>query len=230
VLLKLSGEALGAPDGEGIDPVRMKTIVRQITSVHRSGVQLGIVIGGGNFVRGNRLVETGMNPVVADTMGMLATVINGLALEDALSRAKVPARLQTAVPMGTVAEPYVRSRCLKHLHKRRVVIFAGGTGNPHFTTDTAAALRAREIGAQVVLKATNVDGVYSDDPRKDKKARRYACLSYDDLLARNLRIMDATAVALCREGNIPIVAFNLAKSGNIRRAVLGQRVGTRVGG
>ena len=229
VLLKLSGEALGA-DGGGFDPVRVKAIVRQIASVHRAGIRLAVVIGGGNFIRGSALLKTGVKPVVADTIGMLATVINGLALRDALEQAKVDARVQSAIAMQTVAEPYIRSRCMRHLQKKRVVILVGGTGSPHFTTDTAAALRARELGAEVLLKATNVDGVYSDDPRKNKKAKRFARLTYEDVLHMDLRVMDATAVTLCREGKIPIIVFNLAKPGIIRRAIFGQRVGTLVAG
>jgi len=230
VLLKISGEALGAADGRGLDPKRTNAIARQVAEISRAGVQLAIVIGGGNIVRGSDVLGTGMDPAVADTMGMLATVINGLALQDALERLKVDTRLQTAIPMHAAAEPYIRRRCLRHLDKGRVVILAGGTGSPHFTTDTAAALRACEIGAQVLLKATNVDGVYSDDPRKNAKAKRLKRLTYEDVLHKNLRVMDLTAVTLCRERKIPIIVFNVGKPGNIRRAVFGKTVGTSIRG
>ena len=235
VLLKLSGEALGPSAAcggvpGGIDIDRVRRISREIASVHRAGVQLGVVIGAGNILRGNAIADTCTNPATADTMGMLATVINGLALQDVLAGIKVNARLQTAIPMQGVAEPYIRQRCIKHLEAGRVVILAGGTGSPFFTTDTAAALRAREIDAGVLLKATNVDGVYSDDPKTNPEATRYRQLTYEQVLRQNLRVMDATAITLCREAGLPVIVFNLASAGNIRRAVFGQSIGTTIRG
>ncbi len=229
MVLKLSGEAFGPASG-GLDVGQVRKLARQIASVARTGVQLAIVVGAGNIVRGSQLVEKGMDAAAADTIGMLATIINGIALQEALDRLKVPARLQSAIPMGAVVEPYIRQRCLRHLEKRRIVILAGGTGSPHFTTDTAAALRAREIGADVILKATNVDGVYSDDPRKNPKAKCYKRITYNDVIHDELRVMDATAVTLCRDADIPLIVFNLRRPGNIRRAVAGKRIGTFVGG
>ena len=229
VVLKLSGEAFGANAGRGVGTEQVAAIARRIAAVRKAGVQLAVVVGGGNIVRGDRFVRAGVSPVAADMMGMIATVINGLALCDNLKRLKVDARLQTAIPMPPIAEPYIRARCLGHLQKGRVVILAGGTGSPHFTTDTAAALRAREIGAEVLLKATNVDGVYSDDPRKNARAKRYTRLTYADVLHNDLRVMDATAITLCREGKIPIIVFNMGVRGSIRRAIFGKSVGTYVG-
>lgn len=231
VLLKLSGEALGTGQGEGVDLDCVESIAREIAGIRRQGVEMAVVVGGGNIIRGADLVKSGMAPAVADTMGMLATVINGLALHDALRRLKVESRVQTAIRMPSVAEPYVRERCVNHLKKRRVVILAGGTGSPHFTTDTAAALRAREIHADVLLKGTSVDGVYSDDPRKNAKARRYTRLSYQDMLRHDLRVMDAAAVALCRDGDIPIIVFDRSKPGSLRRVVFSsaRSVGTYIG-
>ena len=227
VLLKLSGEAFGTA-GAGIDVNRLQKISRQIASVHRIGVQLGIVIGGGNIVRGKSLIDHCASAVTAHTMGMLATVINGLVLQDSLTGLKVDVRLQTAIPMQGVAEPYVRKRCLKHLEEKRVVIFAAGTGSPFFTTDTAAALRAREIDADVLLKATNVDSVYSADPKRNPKAKRYRRLTYRDVIEQDLGVMDATAFTLCREAAMPIIVFGLQPSGNIRRVVCGESVGTLI--
>jgi len=228
VLLKLSGEAFGAPGG-GVDLGQVQHVARQVVSVHRAGVRLGIVIGGGNIVRGRMLSDTGVDPVAADMMGMLATVINGLALQGVLESQGIDARVLSAIPMQVVAEPYVRGRCLKHLEKKRVVILAGGTGNPHFTTDTAAALRARQIGADVLLKATNVDGVYSADPRKNARAKRFRRMTYEQVLHNELGVMDATAVTLCREGKTPIIVFNLSRPNSIRKAVFGLSVGTTIG-
>ena len=229
VLLKLSGEAFGAGDGRGIALDRLKEIAAQIASLRRAGVELAVVIGGGNIVRGSELSSRGISLVAADTMGMLATVINGVAFQDVLEKRGIDTRLQTAIPMQAVAEPFIRRRCIRHLEKGRVVILAAGTGSPHFTTDTAAALRAREICADVLLKATNVDGVYSDDPRKNPRAKRYMRLTFDEVLRDKLRVMDATAVALCREGPVPIIVFDLGKADNIRRAVYGKPVGTYIG-
>ena len=230
VLLKLSGEAMGFGPGKGLDLDCVDTIAREIATLRRQNVQVAVVVGGGNFIRGGRLIEGGMTSALADTMGMLATVINGLGLHDTLNRLNVDNRLMTAIPMNSVAEPYIRERCIRHLEKKRVVILAAGTGSPHFTTDTAAALRAREIGADVLLKGTNVDAVYSDDPKKNAKAKRYTCLTYEDVLHNDLRVMDATAVTLCRDGMIPIIVFNRAKSGILSRAVQGKSVGTFIGG
>ena len=229
-LLKLSGEAFGGEDGRGLDVKSVTDIARRLAALHKERIQLAVVIGGGNIVRGVALRDTAIAPAVADTMGMLATVINGVALQDVLEGLKVETRLQSAIPVGPAAEPYSRRRCLHHLAKGRVVILAGGTGNPHFTTDTAAALRARELGADALLKATTVDGVYCSDPKKNPKARRYTRLTYDDVIHNDLRVMDANAVVLCRDAGIPILVFDLAKKGNIRRAVFGARVGTIVQG
>lgn len=228
VLLKLSGEAFGSGSGSGIDLSGLRRIAEPLAQMQRRGVQLAVVIGGGNIVRGGELSKTGVTPTAADTMGMLATVINGIALQDMLESMGVDTRLQTAVPMQAVAEPFIRRRAIRHLEKGRIVIFAGGTGSPHFTTDTAAALRAREIGAEALLKATNVDGVYDDDPRKNSKAKKYTCLTFQDVLRDNLRVMDATAVALCREGQLPIVVFNMDRPNGIRDAICGKAVGTRI--
>ena len=228
ILLKLSGEALGDP-GAGFDTVRVKPICRQIASLAKAGVQIAIVVGGGNLIRGRDLVTNGIDPTAADTMGMLATVINGVALQDALESSGVPTRLQTAIPMQAVAEPFIRRRCVSHLEDGKVVVLAAGTGSPFFTTDTAAALRAREIAADVLLKATNVDGVYSDDPKRNPKARLLTRLTYKEVLHNDLKVMDATAVTLCREGGIPIVVFNLLKLGSIRKVAFGNRIGTTIG-
>jgi len=228
VVLKLSGEVFGEPGG-GIDPERVRPICRQIAGGVRTGVQVAIVVGGGNFVRGRDLVARGIAPVTADLMGMVATVMNGAALLDILEQLRVPTRLQSAIPVTPVAEPYIRRRCISHLEASRVVILAGGTGSPHFTTDTAAALRAREIEADIVLKATNVDGVYSADPRKDGSARLLKRLTHDEVLHKDLKIMDATAVALCREGQVPILVFNATAKDAIRRALSGRHVGTIIG-
>lgn len=230
VLLKLSGEALGSGSGSGVEIASVQNIARRIADIHKLGVQLAIVVGGGNIIRGSMFAGKGINAVAGDAMGMLATVINGIALQDVLETMKVDTRLQTAIPMQAVAEPYIRRRCIRHLDKGRVVILAGGTGHPHFTTDTAAALRAREIHADVMLKATNVDGVYNDDPRKNRKAERYTRLTYHDVLRDNLRVMDATAVSLCREGRLPIIVLNMNDAGSIRDAIFGKPVGTLIGG
>ncbi len=229
IVLKLSGEALQGSLGFGIDPVVLEDLAAQIKGVKQLGVEVTIVVGGGNIFRGLKASSaTGMERATADYMGMLATAINGLALQDALERIGVPTRVQTAIEMAKVAEPYIRRRAIRHLEKGRVVIFVGGTGNPFFTTDTAAALRAMEIGAEIVLKATNVDGVYSDDPATNRKARRFSKLTFLDVLKKRLKVMDATAVSLCMSGNVPIIVFNLHRSGNIKRAVCGEPVGTQV--
>ena len=229
IVLKLSGEALQGRLGFGIDPAVLKDLAGQIKDVRALGVQVTVVVGGGNIFRGlSASSATGMERATADYMGMLATAINGLALQDALERAGVPSRVQTAIEIAKVAEPYIRRRAIRHLEKGRVVIFVGGIGNPFFTTDTTAALRAMEIGADVVLKGTNVDGVYTDDPATNRKARKFATLSFFDVLKKGLKVMDATAVSLCMSGNVPIIVFNLHRSGNIKRVVCGEPVGTTV--
>jgi uridylate kinase len=231
VLLKLSGEAMTAPGGFGIDPDIVHRIAEEIVDVKKAyDTQVAIVMGGGNIIRGELASKKGMNRVTADYMGMLATAINALALLDALERIGQPTRVQSAIRMDQVAEPYIWRRAVRHLEKGRVVILAGGTGNPYFSTDTTAALRAVEIGAQVVLKATMVDGIYSADPRLDPKAKRFSHLEYLDVINKELRVMDHTAITLCKENNLPIVVFNLHEPGNIERVIQGdERVGTWVG-
>ena len=229
IVLKLSGEALQGKLGFGIDPHVLESLARQVKEIRALGVEVTIVVGGGNIFRGLKTSSsTRMERATADYMGMLATAINGLALQDALERLEVPTRVQTAIEIAKVAEPYIRRRAIRHLEKGRVVIFVGGIGSPYFTTDTTAALRAMEIGAEVVLKATNVDGVYTADPAVDRKAKKFARLSFMEVLKRRLEVMDATAVSLCMDNNLPIIVFNLNTAGNIRRAVCGDTVGTMV--
>ncbi|MBM4030619.1 MAG: UMP kinase [Planctomycetes bacterium] len=228
VLLKISGEGFCREQGGGIDHDRLMSIAEQCRDVNALGVELGVVVGGGNFVRGQAMAQRGVGRATADYMGMLATVINALALMDALEAMGVVVRVQTAIHMADVAEPYIRRRAMRHLEKRRIVILAAGTGNPHFSTDTAAALRATEIGAEVLLKATKVDGVYSADPATSPDAQLYDALSYMDVIKRNLRVMDATAITLCRENDLPIVVFNLLVPGNVQRVICGERIGTFV--
>ncbi|MFZ0487286.1 MAG: UMP kinase [Arenicellales bacterium] len=228
VLLKLSGEALSGDQGFGIDTRILAHICREIASVAALGVEIAIVIGGGNFFRGVQAQESGIERASADYMGMLATVINAIAIQQALQKAGIEARVQSAIPISPVSEPYVRERAIKHLRNGRVVIFASGTGNPFFTTDTAASLRAVEIGADVLLKATQVDGVYSADPKGNPDAVRYHEISYADVLARQLKVMDATAFALCRENDLPLRVFTMSEPGNFKKAVLGEDVGTLV--
>ncbi len=230
VLLKLSGEVLMGKGSYGIDFDAVSGIAGEIRDVARLGVEIGVVVGGGNILRGFEANEMGMDRTSADYMGMLATVINSLALQSALERLDVVTRVQTAIEMKQVAEPFIQRRAVRHLEKGRVVIFAGGTGNPYFTTDTAASLRAVEIKADVILKATKVDGVYDKDPVKCSDARMFTEISYNDILTRHLRVMDATAISLCRENNLPIIVFNLQKKGNIRRVICGRDMGTRVRG
>jgi uridylate kinase len=229
ILLKLSGEALAGDGKYGIEPPILQQIAKEVAEVHGLGVQIAIVIGGGNIFRGVAASATGMDRASADYMGMLATVINGLALQDALEKQGVATRVQTAIEMSQLAEPYIRRRAVRHLEKQRVVIFVAGTGNPYFTTDTAASLRAMEIHAEVILKATRVDGVYTADPFKDKTAVRFKSLSYLDVLKKNLKVMDSTAISMCMDNELPIVVFDLQRAGNIKRVVLGEDVGTRVG-
>jgi uridylate kinase len=229
VLLKLSGEALMGPEPFGIHPGTLDDIADQVKEVTGLHVQVALVIGGGNIFRGLQAHARGTERATGDYMGMLATVMNSIAMQDALEARGVVTRVQSAIPMAALAEPYIRRRAVRHLEKGRVVIFAAGTGNPYFTTDTAAALRAMEIGAEVLLKATRVDGVYDADPARNPAARMFANLSYDEVLQRHLGVMDATAISLCRDNRLPIVVFNLGRPGNIRRAVGGEPVGTWVG-
>jgi uridylate kinase len=228
ILLKLSGEALAAGQGFGVDNQRVHEIAAELAEVHGLGVEIAIVVGGGNFFRGVAEQAKNMDRVSADHMGMLATVINALALQDALEKQGVFTRVMSALEMNQVAEPFIRRRAIRHLEKDRVVVFAGGTGNPYFSTDTAASLRAMEIKADVILKATKVDGIYTDDPVLVKDATMFEQISYMEVLQRGLRVMDATAIALCRENNLPIVIFNLNQRGNIHRVVMGERVGSLV--
>lgn len=230
ILLKLSGEALLGDRQYGVDPAFCAFIARQVAEVHGLGVQVGIVVGGGNIFRGLAAAATGMDRATGDYIGMLATVMNGLALQDAIERAGVPTRVMSAIQMNEVAEPYIRRRAVRHLEKGRVAIFVAGTGNPYFTTDTAAALRAIEIGAEVLLKATRVDGVYEADPFKDPTARRYTRLEYADLLRDQLKVLDAAAVALCMENDLPIIVFDLHGPDHIRSAALGAPIGTLIDG
>ncbi len=230
ILLKLSGEALAGDVGSGIDPNVVNNIAEQIRDVVARGVQVAIVVGGGNIWRGIAAAAQGMDRSTADYMGMLATVLNALALQDALEKRDVHTRVQSAIAMHEVAEPYIRRRAIRHMQKGRVVILAAGTGNPYFSTDTAAALRALEVGADVILMAKNrVDGVYTDDPFRNPEARKFEELSYRQALDLDLRVMDSTAMALCKDNDLPIVVFNLQESGNILRVAMGEHVGTKVG-
>ena len=228
IVLKLTGESLQGRKGHGIDLKVARSVARQIKEVKELGVDLACVIGGGNIFRGLRAAEEGMERVTADYMGMLATVINALALQDALEREGVFTRVQTAFEIQRLAEPYIRRRAIRHLEKGRVVIFAGGTGNPYFSTDTTAALRAIEIGADAILKATKVDGVYSSDPHLDPHAKKFERLRYIDVLKKRLQVMDATAISLCMDNHLPIIVFDLMRPGNIERVVLGEKIGTKV--
>ncbi|HEY3315672.1 MAG TPA: UMP kinase [Bacillota bacterium] len=230
VVLKLSGEAFGGTAGFGIVPEVVETVANQLKEVRGMGVDVAIVVGGGNIWRGASGSLKGMDQATADYMGMLATVINSLALQDALEKMGVDTRVQTAIEMRSVAEPYIRRKAIHHLEKGRVVIFAGGTGNPYFSTDTAAALRAAEIEAEVVLKATKEEGVYDSDPRKNPAAVKFDRLTYLDVLNKGLKVMDSTAASLCMDNKIPIVVFNLNRQGNIKRVIMGETVGTYVGG
>ena len=230
VLLKLSGESLAGDQGYGIDPLTLTTIAREIKEVVDMGVQLALVIGGGNIFRGLAASSKGMDRASADYMGMLATVINSLAMQDALEKEGVTTRVQSAIAMQEVAEPYIRRRAVRHLEKGRVVIFGAGTGNPYFTTDTAASLRAMEINAQVILKGTKVDGVYSADPKKDATAVKLPKLTYLEVLRMGLQVMDATATSLCMDNNLPIIVFDLTTEGNIKKVICGEEIGTIVQG
>jgi len=228
ILLKLSGEALAAGQGFGVDSQRVHEIAGELADVHTLGVQVAIVVGGGNFFRGVAEQAKEMDRVSADHMGMLSTVINALALQDALEKEDVHTRVQSAIEMNQVCEPFIRRRAMRHLEKGRVVIFAGGTGNPYFSTDTAASLRAMEIKADAILKATKVDGIYDADPLLVKDAKKFAEISYMDVLKRGLKVMDSTAISLCKDNNLPIIVFNLNEAGNIRRVVTGAKIGSLV--
>jgi uridylate kinase len=225
IMLKISGEALAGDKSAGIDYETVHSIASEIKEVQKMGVQVGVVIGGGNIFRGGR-GKIKIDRVVGDYMGMLATIINGMALQDILEQMGVQTRLLTAIEMQEIAEPFIRRRAQRHLQKGRVVIFGGGTGNPYFTTDTAAALRATEIGAEVFLKATKVSGVYSGDPELDKNAKKFGEIKYIDVLNKNLRVIDSTAISLCMENNIPIIIFNLKQKGNVKKVVCGKNIGT----
>ena len=228
VLLKLSGEALAGDNQHRIDEKVVQSIARAVFEVQKSGVEIALVIGGGNIYRGADGERMGMDRVSSDYMGMLATLINALALQNALEKIGAHTRVQSAIEMSKVAEPFIRRKAMRHLEKGRIVIFAGGTGNPYFTTDTAAALRAIEMGADAILKATNVDGIYSADPKKDAKAKKFKDLTYIDAINKRLKVMDTTALTLCMENKLPIVVFDLNKPGNIKRAVCGEPIGTVV--
>ncbi len=230
VLLKLSGEALMGELAYGVDPTVVNGIAQEISEIVASGVQVAIVVGGGNIFRGMMGAAAGMDRATADYIGMIATVMNAMTLQDALEKTNVPTRVQTAITMQQVAEPYIRRRAIRHLEKGRVVVFGAGSGNPFFTTDTTAALRAAEIGADVVFKATKVDGVYDSDPRKNPQAKRFESLTYSHVLTHDLKVMDSTAISLCKDNNIPIIVFDLSVPGNVRRAIMGESIGTIVGG
>ena len=228
ILLKLSGEVMAGLGAFGVDAARVKALAEEVAEVARAGVQIGLVVGGGNFFRGVAAAAQHMDRVTADQMGMLATVINALALQDSLEKQGMPTRVMTAITMNEVAEPYIRRRAIRHLEKGRIVIFAGGTSNPYFSTDTAATLRGLEIHAEIVAKATRVDGVYDQDPLTNSGAVRFPEISYSDVLTKNLRVMDASAVAMCRDNRLPIVVFNLNVYGNIMRMTMGEPIGTLI--
>lgn len=228
ILLKLSGEALMGEKGYGIDPVTVNYMAEEIKKAYELGIEIAVVIGGGNIFRGVEAAEQGIERATADYMGMLATVINALALQNALEKIDVNTRVQSAIEMQELAEPYIRRKAMRHLEKGRVVIFAAGTGNPYFTTDTAAALRAIEIGADVIMKGTKVDGIYSSDPFKDPKAKKFDKLTYMDVIRDSLKVMDSTAITLCMDNNLPIVVFNIRKYDNLKKIILGQKIGSIV--
>jgi uridylate kinase len=228
ILLKISGEALAGENGFGIDTDVLKVIAAEIKEIHETGVQIALVIGGGNIFRGIKGATKGMDRASADYMGMLATVLNCLALQDVLEQMGVHTRVQSAIEMQELAEPYIRRRAVRHLEKDRIVIFGGGTGNPYFTTDTTAALRAMEVGCEVVIKATKVDGVYDSDPMKNRKAKRFDEVSYIEVLQRGLQVMDSTAISLCMDNQLPIIVFDLSEHGALKRLVKGEAVGTMV--
>ncbi|MBI3394830.1 MAG: UMP kinase [Spirochaetia bacterium] len=228
VLLKLSGEAFTEDGKLGIDIVRVKKIAEEVRLCHRAGIRMAVVVGGGNLIRGQQAADAGMDRATADYMGMLGTVLNALALQDALEKLDLITRVQTAIEMKSMAEPYIRRKAMRHLEKNRIVIFAAGTGNPYFTTDTTAALRAVEVGCQVILKATKVDGVYDADPRKKPDAKRFTHVSYMESIQRRLAVMDSTALALCMDNNLPIIVFDIFREDNLRHLIGGARVGTLI--
>lgn len=230
VLLKLSGEALMGDLPYGIDPTIVQGIAEEISDIARQGIQVAVVVGGGNIFRGVKGAAAGMDRATADYIGMIATVMNAMTLQDALEQIEVPTRVQTAISMQEVAEPYIRRRAMRHLEKGRVVVFGAGSGNPFFTTDTTAALRAAEIDADIIMKATKVDGIYDADPKINPQARRFKSLTYGHVLTHDLRVMDSTAIALCKDNDIPILVFDISVPGNIRRALMGESIGTIVGG
>lgn len=228
VLLKISGETFGGKSGDGLDVEEISSIASQIKKAADSATQIAVVVGGGNFIRGGEYEKVGINRVTADQMGMLATTINALALQDAVEKQGRETRVLSAIEMRSIAEPFIRRRAVRHLEKGRIVILAGGTGNPYFTTDTTAALRASELACELVMKATKVDGVYSADPMKDKKAKLYKTLSYMEVIQQRLKVMDTTAISLCMENELPILVFNMRTPGNIERAVRGEEIGTLI--
>ena len=228
ILLKLSGEVMAGQGSFGVDPARVRALAEEVAEVARAGVQIGLVVGGGNFFRGVAAAAQDMERVTADHMGMLSTVINALALQDSLEKQGMPTRVMTAITMNEVAEPYIRRRAIRHLEKGRIVIFAAGTSNPYFSTDTAATLRGLEIHAEIVAKATRVDGVYDKDPLTNPDARRFAEIGYSEVLSKNLKVMDASAVAMCRDNRLPIVVFDLNVRGNIMRMTMGEPIGTLI--
>lgn len=228
ILLKLSGEALQGDSDIAIHPPTIQRYAREIAEVHQLGVEVAIVIGGGNIFRGVQGVSSGMDPAQSDYMGMLATIINGLALQDAIEKLGIPTRLMSAIEVNRVCENYIRRRAIRHLEKKRIVILAAGTGNPYFTTDSAASLRALELKADVLIKATKVDGVYSADPIKDKTAVKYTRITFEEVLAHKLRVMDMTAFTLCQENNLPIIVFNITQENSLKRLILGEEIGTLV--
>ncbi|MCM1981494.1 UMP kinase [Lyngbya confervoides] len=230
VLLKLSGEALMGDLPYGIDPTIVQSIAQEIAEVRSQGMEIAIVVGGGNIFRGVKGAAAGMDRATADYIGMIATVMNAMTLQDALEQVEVPTRVQSAIEMKELAEPYIRRRAIRHLEKGRVVVFGAGSGNPFFTTDTTAALRAAEIDAELIMKATKVDGIYDSDPKINPNARRFQSLTYNHVLTQDLKVMDSTAIALCKDNDIPILVFNLSVPGNIRRALMGESIGTLVGG
>jgi len=230
ILLKLSGEVLAGPQGFGIDPHQAESVARKLKAVHDLGIQVAIVIGAGNLWRGHIGVQSGMDQATADHMGMIATVMNGLALQDALERIGVPTRVQTAITMNQVAEPYIRLRAIRHMEKERVVIIAGGTGNPYFTTDTAAALRGMEVNADVIIKGTQVDGVYSEDPKKNPDAQRFDRMTFSEAIELRVRVMDLTAITLCMDNSVPLIVLNIWDDTSLLDAVLGRAVGTLIDG
>jgi len=229
ILLKIGGESLSDKKDSPFSSASLNFIAEELVEIVNLGVKVGVIIGGGNILRGKTLSQKGIERTTTDYMGMLGTIINALALQSMLEKKGIITRLQTAIEVKQVAEPYIRRRALRHLEKGRLLLFAGGTGNPYFTTDTAAALRALEIGAGVILKATKVDGVYSNDPLQDVKAKKFDKISYEEILRRKLKVMDATAISLCMENNLPIIVFNFRKKGNIKKIILGEKIGTRIG-